>query len=94
MAIGYCPAQSCQPPGDVALFEIRPGHLVAKVDEDFSNAAHTDATNTDKMNFLNLAVHNFPLRFKPLPIERRGTPVASVQRHHVLPTLLLTQPST
>ena len=50
-------AQLTEAPGDLALFEVGTGHLVAEIDEHLGDAAHADAADADEVDFADLAEH-------------------------------------
>ncbi len=46
-------AEGLQAVGDVAFYEIRPGHLVAPVEQDSGNRTHADAADAHHVDVVN-----------------------------------------
>ena len=52
MALEYNSTEFDQAPGDVRGFEVGSGHLVAQIEQQFGDAAHSDSADSYKMNMI------------------------------------------
>ena len=52
--------QSGQTFGDVRLSQIGAGNFVPQIEQNFCNAAHADAADTDEVYFIDFSVHGLP----------------------------------
>ena len=77
VAGGYGTAKLREPLGDGRRAQVGTGNGIAEIEQEFSNAAHANAADTDKMDMFMFFIHRSPARYLLFAASRQISTIFS-----------------